>query len=43
MGNHFINLWEDFMHMDYVLFGKLILDLQKAVNEHNFDIIKQMF
>ena len=29
--------------MDYVLFGKLILDLQKALNEHNFDIIEQMF
>ena len=29
--------------MDYVLFGKLILDLQKALNEYNFDIIEQMF
>ena len=29
--------------MDHVLFGKLILDLQKALNEHNFDIIEQMF
>jgi hypothetical protein len=29
--------------MDYILFAKLILDLQKALNDHNFNIIEKMF